>query len=108
MITVGKTISILREKQGRSLEAAADRLGISAPALFKIETGATDLNLSRLVQIAELFGLSAAQLVSYEPDHGKSTAEEMEAVACLLEQRDAELLLLRGKVITLLEEIKMG
>lgn len=99
---------MLREKRGWSLESAADRLGISGLALFKIEAGVTALNLSRLVQIAELFDLSAAQLVSYEEGAGNDSADELEAMARLLEQRETELLLLRDKVIRLLEELRVS
>jgi transcriptional regulator with XRE-family HTH domain len=49
--SVGKNIRTLRHQRGWSQEDVANRLGISIPAFSKIETGVTDINLSRLEQI---------------------------------------------------------
>src|SRR6185503_7144312 len=62
LLTVGQNIRILRLKAGWSLRDAAHRLGISTSALSKIETGVTDVNLSRLEQIAHIFGVNLVQL----------------------------------------------
>jgi len=42
------------------------------PSLSKIETGITDLNLSRLNQIAKLFNLTTVELLSYSGSEEKS------------------------------------
>ena len=55
MNTLGKKIRLLRHQKGWSQEDVAKRLDISIPAFSKIETGITDVNLSRLNQIAKLF-----------------------------------------------------
>src|ERR1700709_503179 len=62
--TVGQSIKILRIKNGWNQEYIANRLGISMPALYKIDTGVTDVNLSRLEQIANIYEVTLAQLVN--------------------------------------------
>ena len=58
MKTLGKKIRLLRHQRSWSQEDVAKQLDISIPAFSKIETGITDVNLSRLEQIATLFGMS--------------------------------------------------
>ena len=60
--TVGDNIRELRIRSGLSLRVAAKQLGISTSALSKIETGVTDVNLSRLEQIADVYGVKMIQL----------------------------------------------
>ena len=81
-------------------------MNISLSALSKIETGLTDLTLSRLEQLAAVFGLTPAQLVAYRDASEMKMAGDMEELTRLLEQRDAELLTLQKKVIGLLEELR--
>jgi transcriptional regulator with XRE-family HTH domain len=64
MKTLGKKIRLLRHQKGWSQEEVAKRLDISIPAFSKIETGITDINLSRLEQIAVLFEMSVVQLLT--------------------------------------------
>ncbi|WP_345892961.1 helix-turn-helix transcriptional regulator, partial [Sphingobacterium thalpophilum] len=49
---VAKAIRLLKQQRGWTQRDVAQRLEISMPSLSKIETGITDLNLSRLNQIA--------------------------------------------------------
>ena len=65
MNTIGKKIRLLRHQQGWSQDDVAKKLGISIPAFSKIETGISDINLSRLEQIASLFGFSLVELLVY-------------------------------------------
>lgn len=65
MNKVGKKIRLLRHQKGWSQQDVAKKLGISIPAFSKMETGITDLNLSRLIQIAKLFNFTAVQLLSF-------------------------------------------
>ncbi|RZL30334.1 MAG: XRE family transcriptional regulator, partial [Pedobacter sp.] len=55
---IGSNIRQLRQKNGWSQGDVAQRLKISIPAFSKIETGITDINISRLEQIANLFDVS--------------------------------------------------
>lgn len=107
MKAIGKKIRLLRYEKGWRQEDVAAALKISVPALSKIESGITDLNLSRADQIAELFGISLAQLIACDSTD-QALGNDLETLSRLLEQRDAELITLQKKVIALLEELKMN
>src|SRR5258708_33771425 len=59
---IGQNIRILRINSGCSLKVTADRLGISASSLSKIENGVIDINLSRLEQIANFYRVNLTEL----------------------------------------------
>ncbi len=104
MNTIGRKIRLLRHHRGWSQEDIATQLGLSIPAFSKIETGVTDINLTRLEQIAGLFDLSIIQMLD-ENDHQKFT-NEIETMNRLLNERNAELISLQKKVIELYEELR--
>lgn len=62
--SVGKCIRQLRRMQNLSQADVAMRSGISIPALSKIETGVTEINLSILEQITQLFEVSVISLLN--------------------------------------------
>jgi len=99
MNTIGRKIRLLRHQRGWSQEDVAARLGLSIPAFSKIETAMTDINLTRLEQIAGLFDLSIIQMLD-EHGHQKFTGE-IETMNRLLNEREAELIELQKKVIEL-------
>ncbi|MGV3762847.1 helix-turn-helix domain-containing protein [Parapedobacter sp.] len=104
MNTLGKKIRLLRHQRGWSQEDVAKRLDISIPAFSKIETGITDVNLSRLDQISRLFDLSIVQLLSTsDSEEEKKHTAELSALKEKLEEREAEVIELQKKVIDLYE-----
>lgn len=66
---IGRNIRTLRQKHGWSQAQVASRLDISIPAFSKIETGITDINISRLNQIATLFEVRAYDIFCLPSDH---------------------------------------
>jgi transcriptional regulator with XRE-family HTH domain len=107
MKTLGKKIRLLRHQKGWSQEEVAKRLDISIPAFSKIETGITDINLSRLEQISALFEMSVVQLLTYnETEQDQKTASELESVNKKLMDRETEVIDLQKKVIELFEELR--
>ena len=64
--TLGTRIRLLRHQKNWNQDYVAERLHLSTPAYSKIETGVTDVNLSRLQQISTLFELTVTQLLSFE------------------------------------------
>ena len=107
MKTLGRKIRLLRHQRGWSQEDVAKRLDISIPAFSKIETGITDVNLSRLEQISKLFELSVVQLLSHnDTEEQKKYDTELEETTKRLKQREAEIIDLQKKVIQLYEEIR--
>ena len=107
MKTLGKKIRLLRHQKSWSQEDVAKRLDISIPAFSKIETGITDINLSRLEQIATLFEMGVVQLLTFnETDQDQKFITELEDVHKRLTDRENEVIELQKKVIELFEELR--
>ncbi|WP_255486748.1 helix-turn-helix domain-containing protein [Mucilaginibacter sp. SP1R1] len=103
---VGENIRILRRRHGWSLEDTAGRLDISAAALSKIETGFTDINFSRLSQIAAVYEVEVSALLTEdfrENDHQPLiTGSPVQNKAF---HQESEILALQSKIISLYEEL---
>lgn len=109
MKTLGKKIRLLRHQKGWSQEDVAKRLDISIPAFSKIETGITDINLSRLEQISNLFDMTVVQLLTFnDAEQEKSFVNELETVNKKLMDREIEVIDLQKKVIELFEELRQA
>ena len=107
MNLIGKNIRTLRQKNSWSQGEVAKRLLISIPAFSKIETGITDVNISRLEQIANLFEVSVIDLISKEGEHHKTeNAAEISMLKEKLAVKEDEIIKLQKKVIELYEEIR--
>ncbi len=107
MKTLGKKIRLLRHQKGWSQEDVAKRLDISIPAFSKIETGITDINLSRLEQIAKLFDMTVVQLLTYnDTEQQEKYVSELETITKRLQERETEVIELQKKIIDLFEEIR--
>jgi transcriptional regulator with XRE-family HTH domain len=107
MKALGKKIRLLRHQKGWSQEDVAKKLDISIPAFSKIETGITDINLSRLEQISTLFEMTVVQLLTFNDDEqDQKIINELEIVNKKLMDRDVEVIELQKKVIELFEELR--
>ena len=107
MKSLGKKIRLLRHQKGWSQEDVAKRLDISIPAFSKIETGITDINLSRLEQISTLFDMSVVQLLTINDlEQEQKFVNELEVVNKKLTDREIEIIDLQKKVIELFEELR--
>ena len=98
----------MRHQKGWSQEDVAKRLDISIPAFSKIETGITDINLSRLEQIATLFEMAVVQLLTFNEvdQQDQKFISELETVNKRLLDRESEVIELQKKVIELFEELR--
>lgn len=107
MNIIGRNIRQLRQKNGWSQGEVASKLKISIPAFSKIETGITDINISRLDQIARLFDVSTLQIISRDTEnlHAGSFTEVNVLKERIASQED-EIVKLQKKVIDLYEEIR--
>jgi transcriptional regulator with XRE-family HTH domain len=103
--TVGECIKSLRRQHGWSQLDVASRLGISVPAFSKIETGVTDVNLSRLEQIANIYEVSVVQLLTVGSDQAESELSHLNVMQQNLTDRETEVAALQRKVIDLYEEL---
>lgn len=107
MNIIGKNIRLLRQKNSWSQGEVAKRLQISIPAFSKIETGITDVNISRLDQIARLFDVSILQIMVDESDiNALGNLTEISALKEKLNDREEEIIKLQKKVIDLYEELR--
>ncbi len=107
MTIIGKNIRQLRQKNGWSQGEVAKRLEISIPAFSKIETGITDINISRLDQISKLFEVSTLEIISQDGDLDQiANYSEMKALRDRIAEKEEEIVALQKKVIELYEEIR--
>lgn len=105
--SLGERIRLLRLKNQWTQEEVAKRLYISIPAYSKIETGVTDLNLSRLEQIGKVFNLTVVELFDFHGRESKDDAwDELRELSLLLRQRNQEVIDLQKKIICLYEELR--
>ncbi|MGM9799045.1 MAG: helix-turn-helix domain-containing protein [Parabacteroides sp.] len=61
---IGQRLQLLRQEKSLSPEEISERLNLSLSAYRKIEYGETDLTLTRLNKIAEIFNMPAVDLFS--------------------------------------------
>jgi transcriptional regulator with XRE-family HTH domain len=107
MNPIGKTIRALRQERGWNQQEVATQLNISIPAYSKIETGITDVNLSRLESIADLFGLKLTTLLSGGKDNPAYHQQmQLKDLNDRLQLRESEMIDLQNKMIRLFEELK--
>ena len=79
----GEIIKNLREKQGLSQEALAQRLGYrDRSSIAKIESGKVDLSQSKLEQLSEVFGVSVHHLLGLSDLPRSNRIPVLGAIAC--------------------------
>ncbi|ADB49937.1 XRE family transcriptional regulator [Conexibacter woesei] len=64
---LGPRLRELRRRRGLSIKAAADRAGISASFLSLVEREQSDLAMSRLMRLLQLYGATLTELIGAEP-----------------------------------------
>jgi transcriptional regulator with XRE-family HTH domain len=107
MKELSKKIRLLRHQKGWSQEEVARHLKISIPAFSKIETGITDVNVSRLEELARIFDMSLVQLLTFSDAEGQDKHDsELEDLTIKLHEREIELLDMQKKIIELYEELR--
>jgi len=75
-------------------------------AFSKIETGVTDINLSRLEQIANIYEIDVVQLLSADMEAIEHEPSNLSIIQKKLLDREAEIANLQRKVILLYEELR--
>ncbi|MCJ0743146.1 helix-turn-helix domain-containing protein [Pedobacter montanisoli] len=104
---IGKNIRQLRLDADKGQTEVAKALDISVAALSKIESGLTDLNISRLAQIAKYFKVSVISIISKDIVSGASQdlVEKLSQLKNKLADKDREVMKLQQKVISLYEKL---
>jgi transcriptional regulator with XRE-family HTH domain len=104
--TVGKRIKFLRQYNNWHQPIVAGMLKITVSSYSKIETGCTDLNFSRLTQIAEIYQVDITELLS------ENAREEIKRVQIPLwirkriTESDDEIVRLKEKINDLEKQIQ--
>lgn len=76
MTTIGQNIRRLRKERGMTQEELAERLNISSQAVSKWEIETCSPDISQIVPLATLFGVSADVLFGIKPDGMEKEIEE--------------------------------
>lgn len=100
----------LRLDQKIGQTEVANALGISVAALSKIENGLTDLNISRLAQMATYFQVPMSSIFGEGESSSlisPQTSEEISSLKKKLLEKDAEVNQLQKKVIKLYEKLDL-
>ncbi len=107
MNIIGHNIKKLRQRNRWSQGEVANRLKISIPAFSKIENGITDVNISRLNQIAMVFEISVLQLIAEELDQNvKIDYDQINHLKLKISDQQKEINVLQKRVIDLYEEVR--
>jgi transcriptional regulator with XRE-family HTH domain len=70
-------IRSIRKLKGWSQEEIAAKLEMSSNGYGSIERGGTDVNLSRLISIAELFDMTLQELMSFDSSDASNSASNI-------------------------------
>ena len=105
MLEIGKKIKTLRQTKGWSQAEIAEMLNISVPAFSKIETDITDINVSRLKQIADIFGVTLSEMVSTSETENVAYNNELKDAKDMIENQASKISHLQEYIITLYEEL---
>ncbi len=70
-IEFGKHIRALRAERELSIEEIAFKAGIDAQNLRKYELGKQEMKISMMKRIADAFGLSTSELLSFDKKNNK-------------------------------------
>lgn len=82
---IQETIRTLRAEKGLTQEQVAKRLGVSAPAVSKWETGASYPDITLLAPLARLLGVDLNTLLTFEGDlDDQGINEIMEELRCTM------------------------
>ncbi len=107
MQDIGKKIKLMRQQNGWSQGDVAKKLDISVPAFSKIETGVTDINLSRLEQIVAVFDTTVVELLtSQTPAQNMVNDNELKVARDKADDYASQILQLQQQVIHLHEELR--
>jgi len=86
----------------------AARLDITRGSYSKIESGMTDVNLSRLEQIAHILDVELIQLLSFDPKQEIRDASRYLSVLAQIREKDRCIELLLHQIVELAHQLKFG
>ena len=90
---VGRAISKHRVRSGLTQEAVAERLGVGNEAVSRIERGIVMPNITRLLELADIFGCEAAELLSEVSPLVEDQTSRVNHLLASLDQSDRQLVI---------------
>jgi len=103
---VGTYLRSLRRNNNWNQTQVSERLGISVAAYSKLEAGVTDINLTRLVQLAEVFNITVQDIVCFGNSGTTVDAEELANCTQQLTASHKQISYMQVKLISLYEELR--
>jgi len=104
MKNLGQKFKILRQRKGLNQKSMAELLDISIPAYSKLETGITDPNFSRILQIADIHNLDIRKLFAVGEEEKSDQQNEIDALKQKILTLEASVIRLQGKLIDLYDK----
>lgn len=119
-MSINERIRAIRQEKGLSQEEVAEKLNISSNGYGDIERGKTDIKLSRLLKLADIFEMNLSEFLELERKSNISVifnahrnnsqnsvnmqlpSDEVKTLKFIIEQKDKEIALLK-KIIDLIE-----
>lgn len=89
-MSVHEKIKLIRQVKGWSQDEVAEKLDMSLNAYGNIERGDCDIKLSRLEQIAELFGVNVADLIRQHENGILNLAYKQNQIHCTINSSPPE------------------
>jgi len=105
MNAISKKIRLLRQQRNWTQGYVAKKMGITTAALSKIEVGDSDLNLSRLNQIAEIFNLALSELIDTDEEKNQQNLN-IARLKTKLAKKDSLVIKLQYEIIRIYEKEK--
>lgn len=107
-LTTGFLIRKFRITKGWDQSYMATKLDITPGSYSKIESGSTDVNLSRLEQIAFILDVKLIQLLSFDPEQEMRDASRYLSILAQIREKDRCIELLLHQIIELAQQLKLG
>ena len=89
-IKIGAFLKTLRKEKNLTQEQAAEQLGVSNRTVSRWETGTNMPDISLLVEIAELYGVSIPELIDGERKSENMNEEVKEVVSKMSDYAETE------------------
>lgn len=107
-ITTGFLIRKFRISKGWDQATIAAKLDITRSSYSKIESGSTDVNLSRLEQIALILEVKLIDLLSFDPEQEMRDASRYLSTLAQIREKDRCIELLLRQIVELAHQLKFG
>ena len=104
MMQIFHKLRMLRIKHGLTQLQVAEKLNCSVPAYSKLETGATDVTDTRLVQLAALYNTTVAEIYQYGEPVDDSAERKIEQLMLQIAKHGDVVLNLQRKLIEMYED----